>query len=217
MNFFPGTENTATTDTALATGRTTLTAFELVGQVPYSFTLEEDGVIAMLPEIRAGLVRNVAEVLDDIILNADRSTANNINADGSAITANSAGKAHWLLGYDGIPALCRWWITRSRRTTTTRRCRTICSTSCGRSWGSMARDHLSLRGLWMCIPSSGRSRWSSSGTMDKLGPNATLLTGMLGAGGGHTGHRVGADAACGRGRQGLRTALPRIRRDGCCW
>ena len=36
-----------------------------------SLTLEEDGVIAMLPEIRAGLVRNVAEVLDDIILNAE--------------------------------------------------------------------------------------------------------------------------------------------------
>ena len=71
--------------------------------MPYSFTLEEDGVIAMLPEIRVGLVRNVAEVLDDIILNADRSTTNNINADGATISAaNSAGKAHWLLGYDGI-------------------------------------------------------------------------------------------------------------------
>ena len=102
VNFFPGTENTTTSDTALATGRTTLTAYELVGQVPYSFTLEEDGVIAMLPEIRAGLVRNVAEVLDDIILNADKSTTNNINADGASITASTSGKAHWLLGYDGM-------------------------------------------------------------------------------------------------------------------
>ena len=36
------------------------------------FSLEEDAVIALLPEIRAGLARNVAEVLDDIILNAER-------------------------------------------------------------------------------------------------------------------------------------------------
>ena len=149
VNFFPGTENTATTDTALATGRTTLTAFELVGQVPYSFTLEEDGVIAMLPEIRAGLVRNVAEVLDDIILNADRSATNNINADGATISAASTGKAHWLLGYDGILHLPLVDNADRRGTTTTTRYRTICSTNCGRSWASMARGRRSLRGSWM--------------------------------------------------------------------
>ena len=41
VNFYPGTENISATSTALATGKTTLTAYELVGQVPYSFTLEE--------------------------------------------------------------------------------------------------------------------------------------------------------------------------------
>ena len=53
--FYPGTENVSATSTALTTGKTTLTAYELVGQVPYSFTLEEDAVIALLPEIRAKL------------------------------------------------------------------------------------------------------------------------------------------------------------------
>ena len=90
VNFYPGTENISTTSTALGTGKTTLTAYELVGQVPYSFSLEEDGVIAMLPEIRAGLVRNVAEVLDDIILNGDASATNNINADGATISSSEA-------------------------------------------------------------------------------------------------------------------------------
>ena len=102
VNFYPGTENVATTSTALSTGKTTLTAYEMVGQVPYSFTLEEDAVIAVLPEIRAGLVRNVAEVLDDMILNADTTTTNNINADGATISTSDAGKAHWLIGFDGI-------------------------------------------------------------------------------------------------------------------
>ena len=180
VNFFPGTENTATTDTVLATGRTTLTAFELVGQVPYSFTLEEDGVIAMLPEIRAGLVRNVAEVLDDIILNADRSTTNNINADGATISAASTGKAHWLLGYDGILHLPL-----------------VDNASQGNNHNAVVSDDMfnELRaklGKYGARPS--QLAWvmdvntfiraqsvEQFRTMDKLGPNATLLTGMLGA------------------------------------
>ena len=180
VSFFPGTENTATTDTALATGRTTLTAFELVGQVPYSFTLEEDGVIAMLPEIRAGLVRNVAEVLDDIILNADKSTTNNINADGATIAASTAGKAHWLLGYDGILHLPL-----------------VDNASQGNNHNAVVSDDMfnELRaklGKYGARPS--QLAWimdvntfirvqsvSQFRTMDKLGPNATLLTGMLGA------------------------------------
>ena len=40
VNFYPGTENVSSTSTALSTGKATLTAYELVGQVPYSFTLE---------------------------------------------------------------------------------------------------------------------------------------------------------------------------------
>ena len=180
VNFFPGTENTATTDTALATGRTTLTAFELVGQVPYSFTLEEDGVIAMLPEIRASLVRNVAEVLDDIILNADRSTTNNINADDATISASAAGKAHWLLGYDGILHLPL-----------------VDNAAQGNNHNAAVSDDMfnELRaklGKYGARPS--QLVWvmdvntfirvqsvEQFRTMDKLGPNATLLTGMLGA------------------------------------
>ena len=180
VNFFPGTENTATTDTALATGRTTLTAFELVGQVPYSFTLEEDGVIAMLPEIRASLVRNVAEVLDDIILNADRSTTNNINADGATISAASTGKAHWLLGYDGILHLPL-----------------VDNATQGNDHDAAVSDDMfnELRGTlgkygarpsqlaWVMDVNTFIRAQSVAQfrTMDKLGPNATLLTGMLGA------------------------------------
>ena len=102
VNWYPGSENISAKSTALTTAKQTLTAHELVAEVPWSLTLEEDAVIAMLPEIRAGLVRNVAEVLDDIILNGDASTTNNINADGTTISSSDAGKAHWLIGYDGI-------------------------------------------------------------------------------------------------------------------
>ena len=41
VNFYPGSQNTASATTALATGSTTLNAYELVGQTAYSYTLEE--------------------------------------------------------------------------------------------------------------------------------------------------------------------------------
>ncbi len=102
VSWYPGTENTATTETALTTGRQTLTAHELVAEVPWSLTLEEDAVIAMAAEVRSTLVRNAVEVIDDVLLNADTTLQNNINADGATIAASTAGKAHWLVGFDGL-------------------------------------------------------------------------------------------------------------------
>ena len=180
VNFYPGTENAAATSTALGTGRTTLTAYELVGQAPYSFTLEEDAVVALLPEIRAGLVRNVAETLDDVILNADRSGTNSINADGATIAGNSAGQGHWLIGYDGILHLPL-----------------VDNGSQSNSHGAAVSDDMfneirARLGKYGVRPS--QLAWvmdvntfiraqsiSQFRTMDKLGPNATILTGMLGA------------------------------------
>ena len=69
--WYPGVENTATTETALTTARQTLTAYELVAEVPWSLTLDEDAVIAMAAEVRSTLVRNAVEVIDDVLLNAD--------------------------------------------------------------------------------------------------------------------------------------------------
>ena len=102
INWYPGTENVASKSTALTTARQTLTAYELVSEVPWSYDLDEDAVIAMMEELRRGLMRNGAEVIDDVILNGDTATLNNINADGATIAATDAGKGHWLLGFDGI-------------------------------------------------------------------------------------------------------------------
>ena len=180
VSFYPGTENVAPTSTALGTSKTTMTAYELVGQVPYSFTLEEDAVIALLPEIRAGLVRNVAETLDDIILNADTSTSNNINADGATIAPGNAGKGHWLLGYDGIIHLPL-----------------VDNTTQSNDHGASVSDDMfneirAKLGKYGVRPSQlvwvmdvntfiRAQSISQFRTMDKLGPNATILTGMLGA------------------------------------
>ena len=102
VNWYPGTENLAATGTALATARQTLNAYELVAEVPWSLTLDEDAVIAMADEVRDSLVRNAVEVIDDVLLNADTTTQNNINADGATISTADAKKAQWLLGFDGL-------------------------------------------------------------------------------------------------------------------
>ena len=180
VNFYPGTENVATTSTALSTGKATLTAYELVGQVPYSFTLEEDAIIALLPEIRAGLVRNVAEVLDDMILNGDTTTTNNINADGATISASDAGKGHWLLGYDGIihlPLVDNTSQNNSHAAAVSDDMFNEIRAKLGK-YGARPSELVWVMDVNTFIRAQSISQYR---TMDKLGPNATLLTGMLGA------------------------------------
>jgi hypothetical protein len=101
-NWYPTTENVQALTTGLTTAKATLTAYGLKTGVPFSDELEEDAVIALIPEIRRSLVRNAAEIIDDVLLNADTTTTNNINADGSTISTTTPGKAHWLLGFDGM-------------------------------------------------------------------------------------------------------------------
>jgi HK97 family phage major capsid protein len=102
VNWYPGTENAASKSTSPSTKKQTLTAYELVAEIPWSLTLDEDAVIAMMPELRAGLVRNGREIIDDLVLNADTTVTNGINSDGATIAATDAGKGHWLIGFDGL-------------------------------------------------------------------------------------------------------------------
>jgi hypothetical protein len=102
VNWYPGTENAAAKSTSPSTKKQTLTAYELVAEIPWSLTLDEDAIIAMMPELRAGLVRNGREIIDDLVVNADTTVTNGINSDGATIAATDAGKGHWLIGFDGL-------------------------------------------------------------------------------------------------------------------
>jgi HK97 family phage major capsid protein len=101
-NWYPGSENVAATTTDVSTAKVTLTAQTLKTGVPFSDELTEDSIVGFASELRSSLARNAAEVIDDVILNADTTTANNINADGATISTADAGKAQWLLGWDGL-------------------------------------------------------------------------------------------------------------------
>ena len=180
VNWYPGTENVATKSTALTTARQTLTAYELVAEVPWSYDLDEDAVIAMMEELRRSLLRNAREVIDDVILNGDTTTSNNINADGATIATTDAGKGHWLLGFDGLLHLPL-----------------VDNTGQANNHGAPVSDDMfneirAQLGKFGVRPSevvyvtdvNTFIRSLSVGnfrTLDKFGPQATLLTGQLGA------------------------------------
>ena len=181
VNWYPGTENVATTGTALSTGRTTLTAYEIVGQVAWSFSLEEDAVIALLPEIRSSLVRNTAQVIDDLLLNADTTVTNNINADGATIAKATVGKGHWLLGYDGLihlPLIDNpTGVANDHNAAVSDDMFNENRAQLGK-YGVRPSELVWIMDVNTFIRSQSISEYR---TMDKLGPNATLLNGMLGA------------------------------------
>ena len=180
VNWYPGTANVAVSSTNLSTAKQTLTAYELVGMVPWAYELDEDAVIAMMGEVRATLLRNSAQVLDDIVLNADTSLTGNINHDGTALTATTAGHAHYLVGFDGLVHLPLVDNTAMRNDH---------SAAVSADMFNELRRKLGKYGLrpselafvtdvntFIAVQSITEFQ-----TVDKLGPNATLLTGQLGS------------------------------------
>jgi len=168
VNWYPGVENVANKSTSLNTARQTLTANELVAEVPWSYDLDEDAVIAMMEELRRHLMRNAREVIDDVLLN------------GATISATDAGKARWLLGFDGLIKL-----PLSDNTSQS-------NNHAGAVSDDMFNEIRTKLGKYGVRPSEMAYvtdintfiRSLSIGnfrTLDKFGPQATVLTGQLGA------------------------------------
>jgi hypothetical protein len=180
INFYPGTQNVVAASSAPTTARVTLNSYEIVGMVPFSFTLEEDAIIAMLPEIRAGIVRNVAEVLDDLVLNADTSTTTNINGDGATLAKTDAGKGHWLYGADGLihlPLVDNTSQSNNHNAAVSDDMFNEIRAKLGK-YGVRPSQLVWVMDVNTFIRAQSINNFR---TMDKLGPNATLLNGMLGA------------------------------------
>ena len=179
VNWYPGTENVATKSTSLTTARQTLTAYELVAEVPWSYDPDEDSVIAMMEELRRGLLRNAREVIDDVILNGDTTTTNNINADGATISTTDAGKGHWLLGFDGLlhlPLVDNTSQAVNHAGAVSDDMFNEIRTKMGK-YGVRPSDtaYITDVNTFIRALSIGNFR-----TLDKFGPQATVLTGQLG-------------------------------------
>jgi hypothetical protein len=106
ITFGKGTQNSAKTAQAPATDQSVMTTTEQVAEVNWSYTLDEDAVIAMLPSLRAALALYGAEYMDAFVLNADSASGStgNINLDDST---PDAGDYYMSAGQLGIRHL---WI-----------------------------------------------------------------------------------------------------------
>ena len=181
VSWYRGTSNLAVSSSTPGTGRQTLTSSELAAMIGWAYDLDEDAVIAVLPELRATLVRNAAEVLDDVVLNGDISDdGTNINADGATADslAGSAGLDHYLV-FDGLIHIPL-----------------VDNTNQGNDHGAAVSDDMfnearaklgkygvrpSECAFVMDINTYIRSlSIENFRTVEKLGPSATLLTGQLG-------------------------------------
>ena len=180
VSWYPGAQNTAVTGSAPATARQTMTAYELVAEVPWSYDLDEDAVIAMMDELRRRMLQNAREVIDDVILNGDTTTTNNINADGATIAAGTAGKGHWLLGFDGLlhlPLVDNTGQANNHNAA-------VSADMFNEIRGKLGKYGVRPSELAYIIDVNTFIKAlsiDSFRTLDKFGPNATLLTGQLGA------------------------------------
>lgn len=180
-----GAENAAVAQANPATAKTTLTATELVTEQAWSYTLDEDAIIAMAPAIRARLAQSGGEIMDAFVLNADATNAatGNINLDDATPPADS----YYLSeGQDGIR---HQWI--------------VDNTAMGNSAGGDALTDLDITTLLaemgkyavdpnrlalICDVSTYLNGFLQTGTgkpgeyvatLDKVGPSGIIMTGQL--------------------------------------
>lgn len=176
--YTPGGEGEAVTASDLATAKRTLTAYTIKAQVDISDELEQDSVIALIPQIRSKLVENASREMDKLILLADTETGatGNINSDDAAPTAGS----DYLLGFDGIVKYALVTNTGQKSDLATLEIADF-GTLLGLLDGKYIVDPSRL--AWISDPWTYATalQLSDFRTVDKLGNRATLVSGQLGA------------------------------------
>lgn len=172
-----GTENTAVTASDPATSKSILTATEQVAEVDWSYSLDEDSIVAMMPALRQRLAVSGGEAMDAFVINADATATStgNVNLD----DATPASDSYYLTaGQDGIRHLA-----------------IVDNTGQGSSVGAAIDDakmvtFLTLLGKYgldynNCRIVPGIAAYfamlglTNVATVDKYGPSAAILTGEL--------------------------------------
>lgn len=172
--------NTPVTSQNVATAESELRTTEIGADVSWSYTLDEDSVVAFMPALRARLAISGGEIIDDFALNADdtATSTGNINL----VDATPPSDAYYLAdGQDGIRH--QWLVDNTDQTHNAGGNALddddmVALLSKLDKYGMRPQDNLmvtdvvtflkSLRGLGSVL------------TVDKFGPLATVLTGELG-------------------------------------
>lgn len=174
----PAGEGQAVTAVDLATGDKDLVAYPVKAQVDISDELDADSIIALLPQIRATLVRNGAETLDELIMCADTTTgAANLNQYGTAISADS----RFLIGFDGLvhqALVDASGVTSTAELTTLEAADFLAMLALMGKYGGAIDRLVFIMDVWTMFKALAITNVE---TVDKFGPNATILKGQLGA------------------------------------
>lgn len=180
ITFRKGTQNTATTATEMATAKSTFTATELVGEVDFAYNLDEDAVIAVMPTLREEIARGGADYIDKFVMNADSTNAatGNINLD----DADPDDDSYYLsAGQDGL----RHQIIVDNTSQATDINTTLTDALLRAAWAKMGKYGTDVGRLIMFADPKtylvSLMGLTNVVTWDKFGPQATTLTGQLGA------------------------------------
>lgn len=173
-----GTANTAITAQDATTGKSTLTSTEQVYEVDWSYDIDEDAVLAVLPSLRLELAADGAEQMDRFILNADATDANtgNINSD----DGNPDDDSYYLSnGQDGIRHL--YLVDNTSQSTDVNA--VLTDTHIRAGLGRMGKYAADVSNIVMVTDAktyvNNMLGLTNVVTVDKYGPGATILTGEL--------------------------------------
>lgn len=172
-----GTQNTATTVSDPATAKGTMTSTEQVCEVDWSYDLDEDSIIATLPTLRDLISRNGAESIDRFIMNADSALGGtgNVNSDDAAPNAadyfmsngQNGIRRQFLVDNNTQSASAGGAISDALLRATLVKLDKYASDINNLAWFVDPVTYINMLGLANVV------------TVDKFGPQATVLTGQL--------------------------------------
>ena len=174
-------QNVAVSATNVSTAESVLTTTELVAEVNWSYSLDEDSVVAFLPALRARLAISGGEIMDDFALNADATATatGNVNLDDDTPPSDS----YYLS--DGQDGIRHQWIVDNTSQTVNAGGDALADADIVSMLGNMDKYAVDpQRVIQVCDVSTylaGYLNLDTVVTIDKFGPGATVLTGQLAA------------------------------------
>lgn len=168
----------ATTAQNMTTAKSVLTATEQIAEVDWAYNLDEDSVVAMMPTLRQRLSLSGGEQMDAFVLNADSTAAatGNINLDDATPDADSY---YLSAGQDGIRHL---YIVDNTAQHINAGGDALADADLTGALNALDKYGLDLNAVRI-VPGIGAYfamlGLTNVATVDKYGPNATIVTGEL--------------------------------------
>jgi len=157
------TEGSAVTESTVATRKITLSAKKLMVYVPFTYELEEDSIVALLPVIKADIVNALARGIENATINGDSGDAD--------ITAADDVRKAWK-GYRAHTLAAAKLDMATFNVSALRKLRKLL--------GIYGSDVNELCWIVSLSAESQMRGFAELQTIDKYGQRATILTGEIG-------------------------------------